>query len=138
LALFAVLIFVAAPKAPVLGLMSAFGVALVWLVSKTSSMTLDHEGFSYKSLGARPVKHRWVDIEAFFVVEQKALGLIPVNRYLGWNYSPEYDTRRRRTVTRAVAQWTGMTEGMMKPLGLDIRELVVLMNEHLARSRGSR
>jgi hypothetical protein len=137
LGIFALLIFAAAPKAAFLGIMSVFGVTLLWLVSRTSSMTLDNEGFTYQSLGARPASHRWLDIERFFVVEQKALGLIPVNRFLGWNHSPEYDKHRRRTVTRALARWTGMTEGMIKPLGLDVSELVPVMNEHLARARGS-
>lgn len=116
--------------------MSVIGVALLWLVFKSSSMTLDNEGFTYQSLGGRPTTHRWLDVEGFFVVEQKALGLIPVNRFLGWNYSPAYDKHRRRTLPRAVARWTGMTEGMIKPLGLDISELALLMNEHLARARG--
>jgi len=36
-------------------------------------MTLDNEGFTYQSLGGRPTTHRWLDVEGFFVVEQKAL-----------------------------------------------------------------
>lgn len=137
LGIFALLIFAKARGAASLGLMSIFGVALLWLVSRSSSMTLDNEGFAYRALGRASATHRWLDVERFFVVEQKALGLIPVNRYLGWNYSPEYDKSRRRSVTRAVAQWTGMTEAMIKPLGLNIRELVPVMNEHLARARKS-
>ena len=136
LGIFALWIFAAAPRAAVLGAMSVFGVALLWLVSRTSAMTLNDEGFAYSSLGKPSATHRWSDIEAFYVVEQKALGLIPMNRYLGWNYSPDYDKSRRRSVTRAVARWTGMTEAMIKPLGLNIRELVPVMNEHLARARG--
>lgn len=100
-------------------------------------MTLDSEGFTYVSFAARSTSHRWSDIEAFYVVEQKALGLITTNRYLGWNYSPEYDTRRRRKFTRAVARFAGMTEEMIKPLGLNIRELVPVMNDYLARSRAT-
>jgi len=136
LGILALLIFAVARGASFLGLMFIFGVALLWLVSRSSSMTLDNEGFTYQSLGARSTSHRWSDIEAFYVVEQKALGLIPTNRYLGWNYLPEYK-RRGRKVTRAVAQWVGMTEEMIKPLGLNIRELVPVMNEHLARARGN-
>jgi len=47
LGLFALLIFAAAPGAAVLGVMSVIGVALLWLVFKSSSMTLDNEGFTY-------------------------------------------------------------------------------------------
>ena len=137
LGIFALFIFARAPRAAVLGAMCLFGVALLWFVSRTSSMTLNDEGFTYSSFGKPSATHRWSDIEAFYVVEQKALGLIVTNRYLGWNYSPEYDTRRRRKVTRAVAQWTGMTEEMIKPLGLNIRELVPVMNEHLTRARAT-
>lgn len=140
LGIFALFIFARAPRAAVLGAMCLFGVALLWLVSRTSSLTLTDEGFTCSSFGKPSATHRWSDIEAFYVVEQKALGLIVTNRYLGWNYSPEYDTRRRRKVTRAVAQWTGMTEAMIKPLGLNIRELVPVLNDHLAlaRARGNR
>lgn len=100
-------------------------------------MTLDNEGFTYRSLGAHSTSHRWSDIEALYVVEQKALGLLTTNRYLGWNYSPEFDKSRRRKFTRAVARFAGMTEEMIKPLGLNIRELVPIMNEYLLRSRAA-
>jgi hypothetical protein len=137
LGIFALFIFARAPRAAVLGALSVFGVALLWLVSRTSSMTLNDEGFIYSSLGKTSATQRWSDIEAFYVVEQKALGVITMNRYLGWNYAPEYHKGRRRSVSRAVARWTGMTDAMIKPLGLNIRELVPLMNERLARARAS-
>ena len=100
-------------------------------------MALNAERFTYNLFGKPSATHRWSDIEAFYVVEQKALGLIVTNRYLGWNYSPEYDKSRRRKLTRAVARFAGMTEEMIKPLGLNIRELAPLMNEHLARARAT-
>jgi len=129
-------IFAAVPRVAVLGAMFLLVVVLLWLVSRTSSVTLDNEGFCYSSLGKSQSSHRWSDIEAFFVVEQKALGLITTNRYLGWNYSPEYHKQNPRRVRRAVAQWVGMTEEMIKPLGLDVRELASAMNKQLARTRG--
>jgi hypothetical protein len=114
--------------------MSGFAAALLWLFSRNSSMTLDSEGFTYRTFG-RTVTHRWIDVERFFVVEQKHWGLITMNRFLGWNYSPAYKKYSRLAIPRALARWTGMTHAMIKPVGFNVPELVLVMNEHLERAR---
>jgi hypothetical protein len=88
------------------GLMFAMGGAIFWLVFKNSSMTLDSGGFTYQCLGKRTT-HRWVVVERFCVVEKRAFGLIPINRFLGWNYSPAYKNYKRLAMPRAVARWVG-------------------------------
>ena len=110
------------------------GGAILWLIFKNSSMTLDSLGFTYQCLGKRTT-HRWVDVERFCVVEQRAFGLIPINRFLGWNYSPAYKNYKRLAIPRAVARWVGMTDAMIKPVGFNVKELSIVMNQQLVRSR---
>jgi hypothetical protein len=119
-----------------LGLMFAMGGILLWVLFKTSSMTLDEFGFTYRCLG-KCTTHRWVDVEYFCVVEQRAFGLIAMNRYLGWNFSPAYKNYKRLAIPRAVSRWVGMAEAMIKPVGFNVKKLSVVMNEELMRSRAA-
>ena len=75
------------------------------------------------------------DVERFSVVEQRGLGLIPMNRFLGWNYSTAYKNYKRLAIPRAVARFVGMTDAMIKPIGFNVKELASVMNEHLRQSR---
>src|SRR5688572_12847479 len=59
------------------GLLCAIGVALLWLVFRNSSITLDSQGFTYHSV-VRRIAHSWVDVERFCLVEQRIYGFIPV------------------------------------------------------------
>jgi len=117
-----------------LGLLLAIGGAVLWLVVKNSSIALHGDGFTYQFLGKR-TSHRWVDVESFCVVEQRAFGLIPINRYLGWNFSPAYKNYKLLAIPRALARFVGMSDAMIKPLGFDVKELSAVMNQQLARAR---
>jgi hypothetical protein len=114
--------------------MFAMGGAILWLVFKNSSMTLDNGGFTYQYLGKRTT-HRWIDVERFCVVEQRAFGLIPINRFFGWNYSPAYKNYKRLVIPRTVTRWVGMTDAMIKPVGFNVKELSSVMNQQIVQSR---
>jgi hypothetical protein len=117
-----------------LGIMFVLGIGIIWLMYQKSSMTLDSEAFTYLCLGKR-TSHRWQDVERFFVVEQRALGFITTNRYLGWNYSPAYKNYKRLAINRKLAGWVGMTEAMIKPVGFNVRELAAIMNQRLSEAK---
>ena len=117
-----------------LGFLFAMAPAILWLLFRNSSVTVDSEGFTYHST-LRRISHRWVDVERFAVVEQRAYGFITMNRFLGWDYSPAYKNYKRLAIPRTMARWTGMTHAMFKPVGFNVQELTSVMNEHLHQAR---
>src|SRR5262245_29730165 len=60
------------------GLLCAFGVLVVWLLFRNSTITLDAQGFVYHSV-VRQIAHSWADVERFCVVEQRMLAFITVS-----------------------------------------------------------
>jgi len=110
--------------------------AILWLLFRNSSITVDSEGFTYRSV-LRRISHRWVDVERFAVVEQRAYGFITIDRFLGWDYSPTYKNYKRLAIPRTMARWVGMTHAMFKPIGFNVQELTRIMNEHLYQARTS-
>jgi hypothetical protein len=117
-----------------LGLLFAMAPAILWLLFRNSSITLDSDGFTYHSV-LRRISHKWVDVERFSVVEQRAYGFITVNRFLGWDYSPAYKNYKRLAIPRTMARLVGMTHAMFKPVGFNIPELARVMNQHLYQTR---
>ena len=117
-----------------LGFLFAIAPAILWLLFRNSSITLDREGFTYHSV-LRRISHRWADVERFSVVEQRAYGFITINRFLGWDYSPAYKNYKRLAIPRTMARWVGMTHAMFKPVGFNVPELTSVMNEHLYQAR---
>ena len=111
------------------GLAFMAAAVMLWLVFKNSYITLDSEGFRYHS-GVRQIAHAWVDIERFSVVEQRMLAFITVNLYLGWNYSPAYKNYKLLAIPRTLARWTGTTDAMFKPIGFNVRALVLHVTRH--------
>lgn len=119
------------------GLLFTLGAAVVWIIFRNSSLTLDRNGFTYNS-GIRRIAHQWVDVERFGVVEQRVYGFIPVSHYLGWNYSPAYRHYKRLAIPRTLARWAGTTDAMFKPMGFNVKELVRVLNQHLEQARADR
>lgn len=129
-------VFLALLGAGRLGLLLAVACAIVWLLFRNSSITLDNEGFTYSSV-ARRISHRWVDVESFSVVEHRVYGFIPVNRFLGWNYTPAYKNYKLLAIPRTLARFVGMTHAMVQPVGFNVRELTSVMNQHLQQTRAA-
>jgi len=65
----------------------AGGIACV--IPGFGSLKLDDQGFTYRTL-AGTKSWQWTDIDSFFVVTQRALVFIPINRMVGWKFSKTY------------------------------------------------
>jgi hypothetical protein len=116
------------------GLGCVIAAVMLWLMFKSSYITLDSQGFRYHS-GVRRIAHAWVDIERFAVVEQRMFAFITICRYLGWNYSPAYKNYKLLAIPRTLARWTGTTDAMFHPVGFSVPALVAIMNTHVAQAR---
>jgi hypothetical protein len=118
------------------GFYFAFGFALLWLLFRNSSITLDSEGFRYKSV-LRNISHSWDEVERFGLVQQRMYGFITISHSLGWNYSPAYKHYKRLAIPRTLARWVGTTDAMVKPVGFNVPALVAVMNEYLKQARAA-
>lgn len=116
----------------------ALAAASVGILFATSSITLNEDGFVYRSLGQRRAVYRWADVDNFSVVTQRVLGFIPIYRWLGWNFSPEYRHYRRLAIPRVLTRAMDMADAMVDPLGYDANELASLMSTYLAQARQNR
>jgi hypothetical protein len=131
----AVVVLRNAHNALVIALFFAIAAAFEWVTLKTSSITLDENGFEYRSFGSIRAAHRWADLESFCVVTQRGLGFIRMNQWLGWRFSPEYKHHKWLAIPRAVTRAMGMADGMIKTVGYSPKELASLLNQFLERSR---
>ncbi len=123
------------PETQVIGIGVGVFVVLEAIALRNSSITCSSDGFVYRNMN-RTTSHRWSDLAEFVLVEQRMLfGLIPVNRYLGWNFAPGYKTNRLLAVARRLARSFRLADAMIKPMGFHVPTLVVTMNQFLEMSR---
>jgi hypothetical protein len=118
--------------ASAIGFVSLATIAFLWIQFKSSSITLDDEGFTHKSLG-RSSSYKWTEIKAaegFFIVTQR-VNFVKVNSFVGWNFDSSY---RKAKIARAFSGVVLGTEAMIDPLGHDAKDLAILMTEFMHRS----
>lgn len=131
----AFVVFRRAHDALIIAVFLAIAAALEWIALKSSSVTLEEEGFAYRTFGKRRAAYRWIDIETFNVVTHRVLGFIKTSEFLGWRFSPHYKHYKKLAIFRALARAVGMSDGMVKMPGYDPGELASLMNECVQRAR---
>lgn len=115
-----------------IGLVCLAAIALLWLQFKTSSITLDDQGFTHKSLG-RSHTYKWTEInaaEGFCIVTQR-VNFIKTNSFVGWKFDSSY---RKAKISRAFSGFVLGTEAMIDPLGHNAKELAILMTVFMRRA----
>jgi hypothetical protein len=99
----------------------AFGSSLI---PGACYLRLDRDGITDRFL-FRETSFKWSDIESIFVVEQKTLGFIVVQRYVGINFTPEYGKSK---IARKFARTFGAAEALIRTNGWKAAQLVELLN----------
>jgi hypothetical protein len=117
-----------------MGLFAAAGAVFTWVMYLTSSLTLDDDGFVYRSLG-RCDSYRWTDIDpeaGFRLITQRALLVIKVHQWVGWNFSSSY---KKSGALRSIARAFGRCDARIDPLGHKASDLASVMTQYLHRAR---
>jgi len=96
------------------------------LIPGACSLRMEREGFRETFL-YRSTFTRWSDIESIFVVEQKSMGFVVVQRFVGVNYTLEY---KKSKLARKFARTFGAAEGLVRTFGWDAAQLSALMNRY--------
>jgi hypothetical protein len=104
-------------------------VAAVQLVPGASSLRIDREGFTCRSL-FRSWSVRWDEVDHFFVVALRQGG-VRVHQMVGWNYLVASGSRGRR-LSSALA---GCEGALPDTYGMKAAALADHLNRCLARSR---
>ena len=94
------------------------------LIPGACYLRLDREGLTDRFL-YRETFIKWSDIESIFVVEQKTLGFVVVQRYIGINFTPEYG---KSNISRTFARTFGAAEALVRTNGWKAAELAEVMN----------
>lgn len=102
------------------------------LLPGACSLRMEHDGFS-ETFFYRSKFIRWSDIESIFVVEQKTMGFVVVQRFVGINFTPEY---RKSKLARKFARTFGASEALVRTNGWNAKELTQLMNLCHAQALG--
>jgi len=101
-------------------------VFLVQLLPNASFLTVTEEGIEFCSLFRRH-KIRWSDISEFGVTTVRQQGL-PVNKMVGFNYSPTYQrAAKARSVAKALAGFEG---ALPDTYGMRAENLAQLLTEY--------
>lgn len=92
-----------------------------------SYLKIMNDGFEFSALYPRHLV-RWKDVEEFAVMTHKYLGLITVNKMVGWNYVPGSGNRHAgRSFNKAI---TGIEAGLPDTYGLKVDDLLAIMIEY--------
>ena len=102
------------------------------LIPGACFLRMERDGFTETFL-YRSTFTRWSDVESIFVVEQKSMGFIVVQRFVGINYTPEV---RKSKLARKFARTFGASEALVRTNGWNARELSELMNRCHAQALG--
>lgn len=104
----------------------------VTLIPGACFLRMEREGFTETFL-YRSTFSRWSDVESIFVVEQKSMGFIAVQRFVGINYSAGY---RKSKLARKFARTFGASEGLVRTFGWNAHEVSQLMIRCHAQALG--